>query len=1129
MTAAWDRFKATGKGQLAWRVSIDGVEKDLVTHSNMSGTPSGERTRILGLKSDGFKFGQEVDLATGHAEGASIRVKFANAKAGAALFSKRPTSVSYLKENETSTTTTIRCDGATSFATSGYAHLNTEAFSYTATSSAGFLGCVRGSWNTLRQNHYTGSGDRLRFPEITDQPVVLEGRRVRFYVYAPGDDKQGAGTLVWVGLMRTQPNFNGVVWAFQVDSLFSVFDTDLGSDLADPTRIRGIYYPEASPLVIQISEGNATTWPGSAIEGAFAICGFWETQEDFLTDVNTALAAELTRASFTQTDIYAVKHNDSWAIEFIADGASPKFISIAGGSAVDWFESLPVATDDQGGPAVISVVAGKSYRFNQPNGGWGTVPRATLGGFDGAAEMASGLLEAQKTNFDGTHIPYRLYLGSSTGITSNTTAVEINWESPDAERTSTAFSGVIETSVDAVNASGRYIDVIRPAWARPDGDRVISDYAVGLGLNVPTVRMGRRYTTGGGNFSDFLGISGSPGLLTQTKEFMNTGAVPYLRPTDNGVTGDINMSTPGNEIDAAAAASAFLGRREYSVFSEVDLRELVEHECRLLGIYPVIEDGQYIVFKRLRLAAPSELVATGAAYTITGATIISDPPEFLVWEDAPLGVYNTIQIKTGYNPIEEKHTGARYTIRDVAAYGQSPTARVLPIEPLSAAVSKPAFEDVVDVGARFLGAFGGQYAYLDLTVSLVHWDLNPGDLVSLTWSKIPDSTGQLGVTAKLALVVATEWEPMKAVGTVRLMVTDQKIAGYTPASTVNTVTAGTSGTVGPFTVDLSTTGFPSGKTAADFYAVGDKVRAFRVDDLGEDCVDVASTADLSANEGRMIRDAGPEGAAAVRGAFEFNSASGCYFAGLGTAAQWTALTGNANWITVWVYPRSSQSGQFRVIATFYGGSTDSEADNILAQIGIEDNDKMWLFYEYSAGTNVSLASTGTELTHDAWNRLDFVRDGAGNIDFYLNGALDDNWTSQQLATGGTTARNIRIGGNAGGGQLVDGKVYGLELRDVAATAGDIDTSVATAPGGDTIGMWCIRDSVPGVVTSVTSNSLTFSADRVWTYSTNSWAIGYRASSTISAANQKVFGYIARSDNLVDFSDETDLPPYTLAP
>ena len=816
---------ATGRGQLAWRVSIEGYPTDLVTHTSMRmSSDSVGRARVHGLKSEGFTFGQKVDLVTAKAEGSTFRVRFVNPTEGALLFGRRPSAVTYLSSDETNSTTTIRCRGAGSFPTSGRAYVNTETFAYTAISSAGFLGCSRGRLSSLAQYHYTADGERQSYPEITDHPVVLEGRRVRFYAYAPGDDKQGDGTLVWVGVASTDANFNGIVWSFQVDSIFRVLDQDVGGDLKDPSPIRGIYYPEMAPLVLMFWEhATGSRFSDRATEGAIALAGFWENQTDFLVALNTAIAAELTARSFNQTDMFAVADGDSWAIEFTTDLSTARYMGIECRSPTDLFFG---EIDNPGaGRGVPGVTAGNLYAFRQSDlyPSAGTVPRTCFGVYRASMMAAADLAESQKTGMDGTHSTWRLYVGGGSAVTSNTSAVSVEISSPG--RLSEAYSGEITAAISAVDATNRHITTVRPEFSPrigdDDRDRIGGMFSVAVASSVPQIRMGRNY--GFGSLSDFLGVSGTVGLMKQTAQWVNTGAVPNIHPTTT-IVGDIVMSSTGNEIQVAAGSNRFTAARSFSAFTEVSLRDMVEHECRMLGVFPIIESGQFISFRRLRLPSQAE----GRSTPVAASLILTDD-QILGWERAALGIYNTVLVRTGYDPIEDDHKGSVYKIRDVAAFGQSPNSRTLDIEPKSGDPGVIRYEDVVDIGTRVLAVFGGPYTYLDIDVPLKLWGTDPGDIVSITWSKLPNVDGTLGVTGKLGFVTQVEFEPMKARGKMTVLLTDQRIAGYAPAGQVTVVTDGTSGTTGPFTVSLSSSDFPFATTAADYFEAGGLIRVYRLD------------------------------------------------------------------------------------------------------------------------------------------------------------------------------------------------------------------------------------------------------------------------------------------------------------
>jgi hypothetical protein len=180
--------------------------------------------------------------------------------------------------------------------------------------------------------------------------------------------------------------------------------------------------------------------------------------------------------------------------------------------------------------------------------------------------------------------------------------------------------------------------------------------------------------------------------------------------------------------------------------------------------------------------------------------------------------------------VDDDYLGRTQVVRDIEAFGRNPNSRTLKIEPKSTDRGIGfTYDEVVQQLGGILGTWGGSYAYLTIRVKFSLFDVMVGDVVKITWNKVPNPDGTLGVTNKIAFVVGREWEFREASGKLTLMVTDQNIAGYVPAAKISSIDSGSSGTIGPFTVTLDSTYFPGSTTAADHWKAGDKVRVFLYD------------------------------------------------------------------------------------------------------------------------------------------------------------------------------------------------------------------------------------------------------------------------------------------------------------
>src|SRR5690606_19358646 len=188
----------------------------------------------------------------------------------------------------------------------------------------------------------------------------------------------------------------------------------------------------------------------------------------------------------------------------------------------------------------------------------------------------------------------------------------------------------------------------------------------------------------------------------------------------------------------------------------------------------------------------------------------------------------------GYDPAEDESTAIPVVIRDVLSFGRHPLPRPLTVEPKSIDPQPATIDELSRLASRVLGVFGAPYSELTIEVPLTLFNVLLGDVVAVTWAKLPSgrvddalrARGTLGVTDRLGLVVSREWEPMAGKGTLTILLTEQRIGGYAPSSRVVSVSGASGGT--QFNVTLATTGYlPPGTNAETWFSMGYKVRLDR--------------------------------------------------------------------------------------------------------------------------------------------------------------------------------------------------------------------------------------------------------------------------------------------------------------
>jgi hypothetical protein len=811
------RLLATGSGRLAWRLEIEGFRYQPVSSRFMEKTTSDFQERICALSFEGVKLTQKANLVTATVEATGATFKMPDiGKRITAGFNTAPTATTWLAADASSSDTTLTVKSTEGFAGAAdaeedrYLYLDSEVIKYGAKTATTFTGCSRGRWGTLAQAHYIPGGAFLRYPEITDQPTVLEGRRVRLYAYGPGDDPQGDGTQVWLGTVRGDLRMQGPTWSVNVEPISRMLEAELGGDLGEPCGLRGIYYPhglaearwQITLYRVAYDAGATDTFitdGAAAIAGVVflptAAGGFFETQEDFVAAVNTQLDAI---TSGWNTRVYCRVSADGGYYFVCQPNATPDVVGITfdlpdcdpifGEFAWDATLNESGWDDEHVGP----ITANTPYYFHPmrlPMAGAGLVPRGVFG--------RASSLEADDALAAATHPPARLHLGGVDGITSNTTLAIVSWDTGTD----------LPYSIQARSSANRSVDLLRLFTPARDAASDLHYYTPGA---MPRVRLGRSYGStaydGTGTYNLIKSLADSAAVQ------VNLGSQPMVR------TGDFNGTDWLAAYDGATAAAR---DRIYTSLEPVKLGELISPDLQLLGYFLAFDTDGALVPRRLRLAAPTEI----AVYSITRSNLITDKG-MPAYERGVVGIYNTLAIRDGYDAQEDRYTLPPIRTRDVASYGRSPISRTVMIEPKSSSRTPITYDSAVRIANGILGIFGNPYAYITCQVPLTAFVAAPlGSTVSITTKQLPSSSGTRGVEDLVALVIGREIDFMAARITLTLLATTANIAGYAPSAKV----ASQTGATDDWTLTLSSAYFTTDEDASDHIAVGDRVEVYRFD------------------------------------------------------------------------------------------------------------------------------------------------------------------------------------------------------------------------------------------------------------------------------------------------------------
>lgn len=812
----------------AYRLVIEGLGIEAVTDPEMERlSPDLSRRRVVGLRREGLRIEEQCDIARGEIEAGGMTVQIVDRQVDQVWcqwLAQQPQSYTWLTADLTDTDLSVTVASNTGIATNDVIHIGTEAMLVSGTSGSDTIDVTggRGWWQTIAQYHYTSDGEELVTPKVTvTRPTTLEGRRAYLYRYADGDSLQGDGTLVWRGICSTDARLedDGATWTITIDSIVSLLKQPLASDLEEPATIRGIYYPASSPFRFIFGETSsadrdATTATKQAV---IAMHGFWETQEQWCADIQLAIdqasstggagttgivssttgvvsvevAFSVARA--TSTIDVEVAESGHWQIRWIPDVTNPRHLYVlyrAGGADPQRIEGLVI---DPSGDPTASPSAAHPWALVAGDGGVtskGIAPRGLVGG---------GSLRDGGIDFPPTRLYPTVDLASlAFALTASEEAsIQIEW-TDGSTPSSSAYA------VRGADAAAGWVEI------------GIGDGRAMYPGQLPRISIRRRLASG--TIADMR-----DGLVALSPQLANVGGLPFVTSED--------LASWTAVAARAAGGRVHLASRQYLVGGEIDLDELVAHECRLFGVFPRLESDGKIGLAYLELPTSTALLA---GTLDDGDVLVSDQPP--TWErNATDGSINVVEVKSGYSLLTEDHEGTPIIVRDVTALSTRKATRKLEVAPLS--LDPPGFSwgvnAAVDVARRVLAIFGRPYSIVKVAVS-AEWLSTAlcGSVLGLRSPRIPNAIagtrgiGQGSDPPAVGLVIGRDWDLSTETGVITLIVSEAQTAGYAPSVFVNSstlVSGNTYDLVVTFDDPSGASMAPSGAALSDFYTVGDKL------------------------------------------------------------------------------------------------------------------------------------------------------------------------------------------------------------------------------------------------------------------------------------------------------------------
>jgi hypothetical protein len=515
---------------------------------------------------------------------------------------------------------------------------------------------------------------------------------------------------------------------------------------------------------------------------------FFENNDAFCAYVNTKIAASAAGSWITQARM--VSDGDfGWHVEIVTDTVTLQAVSATtdaargtpGVSQIDGLEQ-DILIDASTGASGHTCSAGG--RFIIPAApGKNAVPRGTVIGPDLSA-YTPAITSLASAFPDG-----RIYIGGLAAPPSSATTVQITW--PESDTTDTYI----------ISHGSGYVTIPLPASGHRDTSEVRS-----FSTSFPIVF---NVNHGTGGVRDFI-----ESVASDAPDGINLGTCPDMRLADWG--------TYPSAYAATGAGPAFLVRRFFAAAAKATVGQIVSGELQCAG--------QFLSLSATGLLRAVDVKAPVASANSSGALHVLGE-RLPVLEISGRGAVNTLTLKTRYMPHDDSWDGPDVRVRDVAAFGRSPAGNEVTISrrsrnsPERHSAPLPTAE-VVDVASRIFGIFGAAYAEVTLECAMLDFAKLVGDVVTFSSTNVPASDGTMGVTDKVGVIVAREYDLTAGIMRFTVLIGADVSAGYCPSAQIATE-SNVSGNI--WDVTLANTEAPTGTASSDWFEAGDAIRVWLFD------------------------------------------------------------------------------------------------------------------------------------------------------------------------------------------------------------------------------------------------------------------------------------------------------------
>lgn len=759
----------------------------------------------LQLAGDGLRFSERaIPAASQVLDVSEVTIHLSDVDLGATtLFASEASAVgTFLTATVSATASTINVVSTAAFASSGVVYLDQEAIAYSGKTATSFTGCTRGQYGSRATRHLFSDalGTGLGNPQVTDRPVESVGRPATLWLCRVVGGVIVDADLQHYGTIGTGPALQGGGdslddgWVLHVDHATKRLAQKIhaqtisiggyahpGNLDARTTGVSPTLSGALTPFFLQINDSpSGASAPGLALltgdDAAPDLGGWHPTRESFVAALNSA----------------APSTSGTWSA--VLTDSSTLNVTFESAPTHNYFFTAraPCCERDYASNEGLTAAPRFFYDFGRMAEAWVPV-MASSPVYVSAADYAS-----VPTLPTATGVYYALVMGD------------------DNDRSSRRVARITSAGT---SGSAYYLQ----CSAVTTGATARGSSAGGSGTGAVD---GVALWTGGFYGSGFIVTSPTTARLALYVE-----SATWWDALQSIVTAlDVEYASVADAIDwariaevASAYPSSLSPRREYLVDLSTSVLSILQNEAALNGFAVVMYRG------RVAIARVAEFAATEpTANTITTADLDARAasPSYEKGADGIVNVFSVVSPDDGVTvTVTDATSVARYGTQGTITATMPRSLLGIPRD------GSRLYAQVYSCAVTTLGPLRYPYRHVGIQLPLSHYDLQVGDLATVTLWRVPDGAGGRGIVEQTAQVIARDVVLYGDAGeghvgyTLRL--NPSGITGYAPAGLV--AAGGISGAV--LTLDVSTipTGLSGTGDDAAAFAIGDLVRLVEID------------------------------------------------------------------------------------------------------------------------------------------------------------------------------------------------------------------------------------------------------------------------------------------------------------